>query len=474
MLSTRHLLVSVGALALSGCMNLAPVYDRPEPPIPAELPGDQPGVAFDDLLAWEQVFLAPQLRELIGLSLQENRDLRVAASSIEIARAQYGLSRSALLPTVSASGSLVEGGRFDTNGPNNSSFRDSAIAQIGITGYELDFFGRVSNLSENAFQSYLATIEGERAARIAVIASVAELYIRLATDRELLELANDTVEAQSSSLNLTTELFNAGVATELDTRRASASVESARAQAAQYEAQIQQDLNALRLVVGSRLPDMTETSAELLPSPVVLEFPASAPSELLLNRPDVLAAERQLIAANANIGAARAALFPSITLTGRAGYTSSDLEDFFNSDVAGWSFGPSIDLPIFDAGARQARITVSEAQKQQAIAQYEVAIQIAFQETADALAVAETIDKRLSALETFAEDTRVTLELSQERFTVGVDDYLSVLDAQRQDYSARQQLILARRDRALNAVALYRALGAAPASDPEAVIETNE
>ncbi|HBH89347.1 MAG TPA: transporter, partial [Hyphomonadaceae bacterium] len=268
-------------------------------------------------------------------------------------------------------------------------------------------------------------------------------------------------------LSLTQELLSAGVATELDTRRASASVENARAQAAQFEAQIRQDLNALRLVVGTELPSYIEGSAALTPSPVELLVPGNISSEVLLNRPDVMAAERNLVAANANIGSARAALFPSISLSGRVGYSSSDLENFFSNDVAGWTFGPALDLPIFDYGARQNRIAVTESQQEQAVARYQLAIQTAFRETADALAITETIDTRLNALERLSEDADVTLNLSQERFRVGVDDYLSVLDAQREDYSARQQLILARRDRALNAIALYRALGAAPSAESE-------
>ncbi|MAK60885.1 MAG: transporter [Ponticaulis sp.] len=469
-----RLLLATSSVFITGCMNLAPVYEQPEAPIPYELPAGASGTSLDNLIAWEMVFASPELRQLVEIALEENRDLRIAVANIEIARAQYGISQSSLLPTVTASGSAVEGGRFDTSGPNNSVFRDSAVLQIGITSYELDFFGRVQNLSESAFQSYMATLEGERASRIAIISTIAETYLRLATDRELYALALDTVDAQSESLNLTRELLDAGVATELDTRRASASVETARAQVAQYEAQIKQDLNALRLVLGASLPEGVETNATLLPSPVALDIPVGTNSDILLNRPDVIAAERQLIAANANIGAARAAMFPSISLTGRAGYSSSDLEDFFNNDVAGWTIGPSISLPIFDAGARQGRIEVSEAQKELAVAEYERAIQSAFRETSDALAVADTIETRISALEQLVEDTGVTLDLSRQRFQVGVDDYLSVLDAQRQSYTASQQLILARRDRALNAIATYRALGAAPEQPRDEIPATSD
>ncbi len=468
-MASRHLKIALlaGSLSVTGCVNLAPLYQQPEATIPAEIPSAPTGIAIDSPLAWDQVFLSEDLRSLIEIALEENRDLRVTAANIEIARAQYNIAQSSLLPNASISGNLTEGGRFDGSGTNTSAFRDSALFQLGVTGFELDFFSRVRNQNEAAFQSYLATVDGERAARIALIASVAELWVRLATDRELLALAEDTVDIQSDSLSLTQELLSAGVATELDTRRASASVENARAQAAQFEAQIRQDLNALRLVVGTELPAYIEGSAALTPSPVELLVPGNISSEVLLNRPDVMAAERNLVAANANIGSARAALFPSISLSGRVGYSSSDLENFFANDVAGWTFGPSLDLPIFDYGARQNRIAVTEAQQEQAVARYQLAIQTAFRETADALAITETIDTRLNALERLSEDADVTLNLSQERFRVGVDDYLSVLDAQREDYSARQQLILARRDRALNAIALYRALGAAPSAESE-------
>ena len=244
-------------------------------------------------------------------------------------------------------------------------------------------------------------------------------------------------------------------------RRASASVEQASAQAAQFAARVDQDLNALRLVVGTDLPADAFGAAVLDDAPVVSNIPVSQSSLVLLKRPDVQQAERQLMAANANIGAARAAFFPTISLTGQVGYASNDLSDLFDG-AAGWSFGPSITLPIFDGGARQANLEVSQAQRDIAVASYEQAIQVAFRETADALAIVRTIDERVSALSRLVEDTAVTLDLSQERFRVGVDDYLSVLDSQQQYYNARQQLIQAELERKLNVIALYRALGAWP------------
>ncbi|MEQ8558183.1 MAG: efflux transporter outer membrane subunit [Henriciella sp.] len=462
----RNLVLSAvagSALLLSACMTIEEPYDRPDAPIPDALPVTDASGQTVEPLVWQEVFTAEKLRELIRLALDENRDLRIAAANVQLARAQYGVSRAQRLPTVSARGSVTEGGTFEDGNAVGASggFGDSASASIGVTAYELDLFGRVANLNEAALQSYLASEEGERAARISIAATVGELWLQLAADKALLALAEDTVEVQSESLDLTSELLNAGVATELDVRRASASVETARAQAAQFAARIDQDLNALRLVVGTDLPDGVYESAQLSPAPLVGDVPLGQSSLVLLKRPDVQQAERQLMAANANIGAARAAFFPVISLTGSVGYASSDLADLFDG-TAGWSFGPSVSLPIFDGGARQSNLEISQARREIAVANYEQAIQFAFRDTADALAIARTIDERVDALTRLVDDTSVTLDLSQERFQVGVDDYLSVLDSQRLYYDARQQLIQAELERRLNIIALYRALGAWP------------
>ena len=456
------LAVASSALLLSGCMTIEEPYERPDAPIPAALPvTDATGEAVDPLL-WQDVFTAPKLRELVELALDENRDLRIAAANVQLARAQYGVSRAQRLPTVRANGSATAGDTFDNGTAGGAgAFGESASASLGVTAYELDLFGRVSNLNEAALQSYLASEEGERAARITIAATVGEIWMQLAADKALLALAEDTVDVQSESLGLTQELFDAGVATELDVRRASASVETARAQAAQFAAQVEQDLNALRLVVGTDLPSGVYQAVSLDPAPLANELPVGQSSLVLLKRPDVQQAERQLMAANANVGAARAAFFPTISLTGQVGYASNDLTDLFDG-TSGWSFGPSISLPIFDAGARQSNLEITQAQRDIAVATYERAIQSAFRDTADVLAVARTIDERVGALERLVDDTSVTLDLSQERFQVGVDDYLSVLDAQQLYYNARQQLIQAELVRNLNVIGLYRAIGAWP------------
>lgn len=455
--------ILAAAMGLSACTTVTEPYERPAPPIPDALPVTDAAGEVVEPLYWQDIYQSGQLRELVALALDENRDLRIAAANVQLARAQYGISRAQRLPTVTARGSATEAGTIG-NGNGGGGFGEGVSASIGITSYELDLFGRVAALNEAALQSYLASAEGERAARIAIAATVGEIWMQLAADKALLQLAEDTVDVQSESLSLTEELFNAGVATELDVRRASASVETARAQAAQFAAQVEQDLNALRFVVGTDLPDGTYQAARLEPTPLVEDIPVGQSSLVLLSRPDVQSAERDLMAANANIAAARAAFFPIVSLTGSVGYSSSELADLFDG-AAGFSFGPSISLPIFDAGARQANLDVSEAQREIAIAAYEQAIQSAFRDTADALAVRRTIDERVQALLNLVEDTEVTLNLSEERFRVGVDDYLSVLDSQQLYYNARQQLIQANLVRSLNVIAVYRALGAWPDED---------
>ncbi len=448
------------SVALAGCVNLAPAYDRVAAPVPDALPVSDADTGAADVRGWQDLVESDALESLIQLALENNRDLRSATARIAIAEAQYGITRAARLPTLSATGSVTEAGALD--GDDASAFlTDSARAQLGVTAYELDLFGRVASLNEAALQAYLSTVEGARSVKISLISSVAQSWLTLAADQERLRLAQETVESQGKSLALTRELFDSGVVTEIDVRRASASVETAKAQVAQFTGLVRQDVNALRLVVGANLPANVAEQAVLSPSPIKDRLAVDAPSDILLNRPDVLSAERQLRAANANIGAARAAYFPTIALTGSAGYSSTGLDDLFDGSGA-WSIGPQVSLPIFDGGSRKANLGVSKASRDLALAQYEQSIQTAFRETADALAIAQTVDERIDALRRLVDDTSVTLNLSQERFRVGIDDYFSVLDAQRADYQSRQNLIGAELDRALNVVALFRALGGGP------------
>ena len=460
MTPSLHLAPLMLSVALVGCVNLTPTYERAEPPVPETLPVTESTAATVAVIGWEDLVESEDLAGLIALALENNRDLRAATARIAIAEAQYGITRAARVPSVSASGSVTETGTFD--GVSTSALlMDSARAQLGVTAYELDLFGRVASLNEAALQTYLSTVEGERSVKISLISSVAQAWLSLAADQDRLRLAKDTVESQGASLSLTRELFDSGVVTEIDVRRASASVETAKAQVAQFTGLVRQDLNALRFVVGADLPADIADKAVLSPSPLMDRLAVGASSDILLSRPDVLAAERQLRAANANIGAARAAYFPVISLTGSAGYSSTGLDDLFDGGGT-WSVGPQVSLPIFDGGSRKANLGVSKANRDLTLAQYEQSIQTAFRETADALAVAQTVDDRIAALRRLVEDTSVTLNLSRERFRVGIDDYFSVLDAQRNDYESRQNLIGAELDRALNVVALFRALGGGP------------
>lgn len=446
--------------ALAGCATIAPDYSRPAATISDSLPLSSQ-TAPSTPLYWNELVTSPELSSLIEMGLDENRDLRIAAANVRLARAQLNLTKADRLPTLSVSGSATEGGRISGDRTTGSAiYSDSTIAQIGVSSYELDFFGRLENWEQSAFQSYLSTEAGARSVRISVVAAIMDAWMQLAADQALLALAQETADNQSESLQLTQELLDAGAANELDTRRASASMQSALADVAQSQALIMQDKNTLELLVGQQIPDQLFASAGLAPYPVKTNIPVGMASSVLLNRPDIIAAEANLKAANADISVARAAYFPTISLTGSAGGASFGLESLFNGGGAlGWSFGPSISLPIFDAGRRDANLESARALEELALAQYEQSIQTAFKEAADALAVASTIDARLAALDQFTEDTSVTLFLSRERFKEGLDDYLSVLDAQRQDFTGRQQHILVQLQKGQNTTALYRALG---------------
>ena len=470
-------LLASGALSLvllSGCISLAPDYERADAPIPDALPSGAGGGATSPLASeaeWREVFTDPALRQVIEIALENNRDLRVATLNVQAAQARYGITRAARFPTINGSVTVTEQGTFDEGdapqdvtdaAPLQNLTFDQATAQLAATSYEVDLFGRVTSLNDEALQRYFATAENARAAHVALVGSVADAWLGLVANKQLLALAEQTAESQAESLDLTEALFDAGVASDLDYQRAATSVEQARADIAQFKADVRRSLNALRFLAGDNLPGDVLAAAEPDPSPVRLDLAATRSSDVLLSRPDVLAAERTLRAANANIGAARAAFFPRITLTGSAGYASSDLDGLFSDGTGLWSFSPSVSLPIFAGGANISNLRLSKTQREIALAQYEQAIQAAFRETADALAVAETIDERIGALERLTNASEQALYLSEERLREGVDSYLSVLDAQRSVYQAQQALIAARTARASNAVALYRALGGWP------------
>ncbi|CAN5140207.1 AdeC/AdeK/OprM family multidrug efflux complex outer membrane factor [soil metagenome] len=459
---------AAAVMTISGCINLAPDYQRPAAPVqsswptgPSSAPADA-GTTSASLgaadIGWRDFFGDERLRKLIDIALTNNRDLRIATINIEAARAQYGIQRSALFPTIAASAS-----ESAQRSPGTST-RSGGVSRLydvslGVSQYELDFWGRVRNLKDSALQQFLATDEARRATQISLIAEVASTYLQLAADRERLQLAQDTFKSQRASYELTQRRFDLGAISGLDLRQAQITVETARADAAAYTSIVAQDENALAVLTGAPVP------SDLLPSNSVdsvsamRDLPAQLPSEVLQRRPDVLQAEHLLLSANANIGAARAAFFPSITLTGAYGTSSTRLGGLFDAGSKSWSFLPNISLPIFDGGLNRSNLDYANANRDLYVAQYEKAIQVAFREVADALAQRGTIDEQLSANEALARATAQYFDLSDQRFRRGADDYLAVLDAQRTNYNAQQNLITVRLAKQTNLVTLYRVLG---------------
>ena len=465
--SLRGLVVALAATTLGACTTLIPGFERPVAPVPASFPQAQPTPAATDAvapavdtLAWRDYFADVRLQRTIELALANNRDLRVAALAIERARAQYGIQRADLFPSIA-----VSGGQSAQRVPGDLSMSgDSTVsrqysANLGFASYELDFFGRVRSLEEQALQTYLGTEEARRSAQISLVAEVANAWLRLAADRERLALARDTFETRKKSFELTRRSFELGAVSGLELRQSETLMQTARADAARYAALVAQDENALALVAGGAVP------AELQPQAIgervaaVAELPAGVPSEVLARRPDVAQAERALMAANASIGAARAAFFPRITLTATAGSASSSLDGLFDGGSGAWSFVPQIRLPIFEAGRLQASLDVAEIQRDIQIAQYEKAIQSAFREVADALAERATLAEQLDARRSLVAAAKKSFELSEARYKGGVDSYLNLLDAQRSLYGAELELIGTRLADATNRVALYKALG---------------
>lgn len=458
------------ATLLGGC-TLMPDYQRPAAPVASRFAGDHsaaaasttPATAVSDI-GWRDVFTDPTLQEVISLSLANNRDLRVAVLNIEKARAQYGVERAALFPTINAATSeSASRTPADLSTTGRALTSRSYTATLGLSAYELDLFGRVRSLKEQALQSFLSTAEARRSTQISLIAEVATAWLTLASDQDRLRLARDTLASQSSSYALTQRSFELGSASALTLRQAQTSVESARVDVESYTAQVDQDRNALVLLVGKDLPDrllphgLPDTALTAV-SPLA-SIPPGLPSELLQRRADIVEAERSLRAANANIGAARAAFYPSISLTADAGTASARLAGLFKGGSGSWSFVPQISLPIFDGGANQANLDIATISRDISVAQYDKAIQTAFQEVSDALAQRNTLGRQLKAQEDLVEASDASYHLSQARLNSGVDSYLDVLDSQRTLYSAQKTLIGTRLSRWTNLVTFYKALG---------------
>jgi outer membrane protein, multidrug efflux system len=452
----KPLVLALSVALLGGC-SMVPLYERPAAPVAPAWTGTDATYAGDKAagdLEWQVFFSDAQLKQLVALALANNRDLRVAVLNIEQTRAQYQVRRADELPTlnVAASGSRVP--------TANGGIASTYSVGLAVTAWEIDFFGRIASLREAALAQYLASEESRKAVQISLIASVANTWLSLMADEELLDITRQTLATREESVKLTRLRFDNGAASELDLQQALSLAEGARVTLAQLQRQRAADLNALTLLVGQPLPpEIANTTTPLSATPALADVPAGLPSELLVHRPDIRQAEQQLLAANANIGAARAAFFPRIALTAGVGTASGHLSGLFKSGSFGWTFAPQLTLPIFDAGRNQASLEVSQASRDIAVAQYEKTIQSAFREVADALAGRATWGEQLRAQQAQAQAEDARYRLSELRYRNGVSSYLDLLDAQRSLFIARQAVVQTRLAQLQNQVTLYKTLG---------------
>jgi outer membrane protein, multidrug efflux system len=461
--------------ALSGC-TLEPHYQRPTAPVPATWTGTPPTSTTATpaaALGWRQFFPDPGMQRLIELALANNRDLRVAALNVQAAQAQYRVQRAELFPSISAIG-LEEIEKFPSgvtatgsvgSGSSNgvASTGGQAIrffeAGVGFTNYEIDAFGRLRSLNHAALQRYFSSEQTRRSTQLSLIAEVVSAYLAVLADETILKVTRETLQSQTASYELTKRSLDAGTTTALAFHQAASTVDTAKADLAAYTRQAAQDRNALVLLLGGPLPENLAFEIDLGAVNLSADLPAGIPSEVLAQRPDVLAAEHQLMAANADIGAARAAFFPSITLTGTYGSASTQLSGLFEAGSSAWAFSPQITLPIFTGGANKATLDLDKIEKDINVAQYEKALQTAFREVDDALAARRTLDEQLEAQRAVLEDASQSYRLADLRFRNGVDSFLPVLDAQRALYSAQQSVISLELLRLQNMATLYKALG---------------
>jgi multidrug efflux system outer membrane protein len=469
----KHSLIAVAVAFLAAGCTMAPKYERPAAPVSDGFPAGgvystQPGATDNGTrsangqaatdIGWRDFFTDPRLQRLIEIALKNNRDLRVSVLNIAASRAQYQITRAELFPTLDASASQSK----------QRTPRDLSISGIPITNtysvglnasWEIDFFGRIQSLKDQALAQYLATAQARKAAEIALVSSVADQYLTLLSTDDLLKVTEGTLKTAQDSYNITKLQFDTGTGSELDLRQAQSVVEQAQANL-QVQARLRaQAENALVLLVGEPLPADLPPGLPLNDQNLLTDIPAGLPSDLLQRRPDIIEAEQNLLAANANIGAARAAFFPQISLTGNFGTLSPTLGGLFKAGSAAWAFAPQITLPIFEGGANKANLDLANVQKNIQIAQYEKAIQTAFREVADALAVRGQIGEQIAAQQALVDSNAVSLRLSDARYQRGADTYLNVLIAQRALYAAQQGLASAELAGSINLVNLYKALG---------------
>jgi multidrug efflux system outer membrane protein len=452
-MSKFQLSILVVVLALSGC-TMIPKYERPAAPVAAQFPGvtesQKETVASD--IAWQNFFAEERLKKLIELALANNRDLRVAVLKVEQSRAQYRVTRSSSFPSVNGSGSFARSHAADVTS-------DQWNASLGTTAYELDLFGRVRSLNRQALEKYFATEEAQRSAQISLVAEVASQYFVLRQAEEQLQLARQTLTAVQESYDLNKATFDAGASSELDLRTAEGQVQTAKINVLTYERQLAQAENTLVLLVGEPLPDDLPASRPFNSNNLLAEIPVGLPSELVQRRPDILQAEHTLMAANANIGAARAAFFPTISLTASIGTTSSQLSKLFGSGTGVWSFSPQVTVPIFTGGQNRADLDSAKVSARIEVANYEKAIQTAFREVADALVANSSYAAQIDAEAALINAQKIRFDLANARYRQGEDSYLNVLSAQQDLYSAQQGLLQAQFNKLASQISLYQALG---------------
>jgi len=450
--------VSVAALMLSAC-NMAPDMEKRELPVAPNY--DIQGTAGDiNALNWQSFFSNAQLQQLIALTLENNKDIKNAALNVQQVRAMYQIEDSALYPSIDLNASGTRQRLpADLSGTGQATISENYSATVGLTAYEIDLWGKVRNQSEQALQNLYSAEYSLTSVRISLISELVNAWLNYATDKELLALANETLKSQQESLELTRKTFALGAASQLTLSQLESTVATAKVDIANYQRLLKRDKNALDFLVGKTV------TADLLPSESIddvlslPDVPVGLPSELLTQRPDIKAAEHDLLAANANIGVAKAAFYPSISLTANAGTASADLSNLFDSGSGTWSFVPTVNLPIFNMGRNQANLDVAKAQQEMAITSYEQTIQQAFKEVSDALADREGYMHQLDALNDLYQSNELSFTLSDARFQKGADSYLQVLDAQRNWYSAGQQLILGKQAYLASQINLYKALG---------------
>lgn len=464
-------------LGLSGCIDLAPFYKRPEAPVPASLgqpPADDKAFSAQP---WQTYIQVPALREVIALALANNRDLRVAALTIEQSRALYQVQRADLFPTVAATVSETAskgmasasnntagntaGAASGTAGSSNSSGSISHIyrATVGFSAYELDLFSRIRNLNAQALQTFYANEENRNSTQISLVAEVANAWLTLSADQKRLAIARQTLQSQQSTYEIYQKMFALGVTNALTLKQLQTSVDSARVAVATYTMQIRQDINALNLLAGTPVPSQWLPSETLAPVVLTRDLPAGVRSETLQQRPDVQAAEHKLQAANANIGALRATYFPTISLTTTVGSASTELSGLFRQGSGIWTFVPQVSLPLFNAGRVRSNVEAGEKSRDILLAQYEKTIQTAFREVADVLAQREGLQAQLEAQQSLTTAAAAAFQLAEARFKNGVDSYLVVLDAQRTLYTAQQTLVTMQLNDATSQLTLYKVMG---------------